>query len=408
MKYDKVTRKGNVYFRWRNWDSILKKYTKTLYGLTLKELKSKVDKYLELSNAGVIEDDGVFVDFCKNWLYNIHLMDKKPSTKARYDTTFNCHIKDSRIGKMKLQDVTANDLQKWYNKIFEKKGEHVVKNIHKVIRPCLRYAFKSGHILRNHGELVTLPKDLKVKSKSKHEKINPLTLIEQKAFIKVIRDHYHEALFTTALDTGMREGELFALLWSDIDFDKKTIRIDKTYSYVKDIVTEKRVSLVTDPKTKGSDRSIPMANRTKEILEKHKFEQRKALLKIGIPQEDETLVFCTPIATYLDSSNVLKLLKIEYKKIGIDNKTFHDLRHTYATRLFELGEPAKTVQELLGHSSVNITLGTYTHVLDELKEKAVSKIDDIYKEKKEPDKFDPESTGQLSDNLIQFTKLKVL
>ena len=60
--------------------------------------------------------------------------------------------------------------------------------------------------------------------------------------------------------------------------------------------------------------------------------------------------------------------------------TFHDLRHTYATRLFELGEPAKTVQELLGHSNVNITLGTYTHVLEKQKTKTASLIDALYEE----------------------------
>lgn len=406
MKYDKVTRKGNVYFRWRNWDSVLSKYTKTLYGITLKELKAKVDKFLELENAGVLESDSLFVDFCKDWLYNIHLVDKKPSTKARYDTTFNCHIKESRIGKMKLQEITVNDIQKWYNQIFKKSGENVVKNLHKVIRPCFRFAYKSGYIIRNHGELVTLPRDLKGKTKRKHEKVNPLTMDEQKKFVNVIHDHEYEALFTTALDTGMREGELFALTWADLDLKKQTIRIDKTYSYVKDIELKRRIQIVTDPKTEGSTRVIPMANRTKEILEKHKFEQRKIFLKIGIAQEVDTLVFSTPIATFLDSSNVLKKLKIEYMKIGVTEKTFHDLRHTYATRLFELGEPGKTVQELLGHSSIDITLGTYTHVLDELKEKAVSKIDDIYTEKKEPENPDLKPTGQFSDNLILFPNKK--
>ena len=65
-------------------------------------------------------------------------------------------------------------------------------------------------------------------------------------------------------------------------------------------------------------------------------------------------------------------------KNNIQEKRFHDLRHTYATRLFELGENPKTVQKLLGHSSLSITLDTYTHVLDAMKEQAVSKIDDLY------------------------------
>lgn len=77
---------------------------------------------------------------------------------------------------------------------------------------------------------------------------------------------------------------------------------------------------------------------------------------------------------------------LEFKKImknlNMENHTFHDLRHTYATRLFELKENPKTVQELLGHSSINITLNTYTHVLEDVKENAINKLNELYKEMK--------------------------
>lgn len=121
-----------------------------------------------------------------------------------------------------------------------------------------------------------------------------------------------------------------------------------------------------------------MANRTKNILLVHQNEQKIQLIKIGIIQNENTLVFGSLVNTPLDSSNVLKELKKVYIGINITDKTFHDLRHTYATRLFELGEPAKTVQELLGHSNLNITLGTYTHVLEQQKIKTASLIDALY------------------------------
>jgi len=377
MNYDKVKIHGTEYFRYRHWDSVLNKYTKTIYASTLKELKKKYSKFAEMSTAGVIEENTTFDSYCNNWLYTVHLMDKKPSTKARYDSTYKIHIKGTYFSKIPIQKITTNDLQNFYNQKFEEKGEYVVKNIHKLINPCVRYAFEDGKILRNFASSVKIPKDLSC-AIDKHQKIRPLTLDEQKSFVKALNGHNYSALYNTALDTGMRQGELFALTWADIDFSDLTIRINKNHSCVKDIVTNKQVNFTTDAKTAKSKRIIPLANRTKKILLEHIKEQKIELLKIGIIQNETTLVFGSIVNTPLDSSNILKELKKVYASIGITNKTFHDLRHTYATRLFELGEPAKTVQELLGHSNVNITLGTYTHVLEKQKTKTASLIDSLY------------------------------
>ena len=90
------------------------------------------------------------------------------------------------------------------------------------------------------------------------------------------------------------------------------------------------------------------------------------------------LVFCNMFGKYLDSGNVLKRFKKVLNEMDLQDMKFHDLRHTFATRLFELGEEAKTVQELLGHSNISITLDTYTHVLDSMKRKAAQKLNDLY------------------------------
>lgn len=377
MKYDKVTIHEKIYFRYRHWDPVLKKHTKTLYGSTLKELKKKYEGFQELKNAGVTETTVPFVTFCENWLYSVHMVDKKPSTKSRYESLFNTHILESYFGKIPLQKITVDDLQDFYNKKFEEKSESIVKNIHKLIKPCVRYAFNNGMILRNFADFVKIPRDLS-QVEEKNKKVKPLTMEEHKVFVKGIAAHKYTALFNTALDTGMRQGELFALTWDDLDFYDMTIRINKNHSRVKDIETQKHKNYTTNTKTAKSNRIIPMAQRTKNILMIHQRSQKEQLLRIGIIQTGETLVFGNLVNKPLDSHNILKELKRVYKKLGIEGKTFHDLRHTYATRLFELGEPAKTVQELLGHSNINVTLGTYTHVLEKQKIKTASKIDAIY------------------------------
>ena len=377
IKYDKVTRNGKVYFRYRHWDDVLKRRTKTFYASTLKELKEKVKPYINKELAGIVEKEVLFGEFCHHWLFDIHLKDKKPSTATKYDSTYRCYIKDTRISKIKLRELTADDLQQFYNQLFEKHGYNRVKDVHKVISPCIRYAFKAGLIMRNCAELVILPKDhTKTTSNSR---VHPLTLQEQMSLIEALKGHPLEALFNMALDTGMRQGELFALTWSDIDFERMNIRINKTYTYVFDVEEKKHKGFVTVPKTAHSSRVIPLPKRVSELLTIHQIRQKEQLLKIGVTQTSETLVFTSVIGQFLDRQNVLKRLKSVYSSIGITGKTFHDLRHTYATRLFELGEAPKTVQELLGHADVNITIGTYTHVLETLKTQAASKIDDLYK-----------------------------
>lgn len=415
MNYDKVKRSGYTYYRYRHWDSVLKRYDATIYAPSHKELKQKVEEFEAQLNAGVHDNKIPFGIFCKNWLFNVHFVDKKPSTVTRYDSIYRNYIQDSRPAKIPLCDLNADILQSWYNQLFMKittekgpdKAKNCLHNLHKVVSPCIRYAFKTGQIVRNYAELVIIPKNMqKVNPSGKDKKsVHPLTPEEQRRFIEVIRGDYHEALFNTALDTGMRQGELFSLTWSDIDFEQNTIDINKTYSYVKDPVTRKFKSLITEPKTENSVRCIPLPRRTKEILLKHQVQQKKMLLPTGLVQNGSTLVFCTPVGTFLDSSNVLKKLKDLYGAAGISGKVFHDLRHTYATRLFELGEVPKTVQILLGHSDVNVTLGIYTHVLEELKEKSASKIDQFYEEISEKEKTKSDFVGQLSDNLVVFPKV---
>ena len=180
-------------------------------------------------------------------------------------------------------------------------------------------------------------------------------------------------LFITALDTGLRQGELFALTWKDIDLDNAYININKSYKTVRNIETGIYEGIVQTPKTNKSIRTIPIPEPLVNKLKQYRLSQMDLKLKMGNLYNDNKLVFCNMFGKYLDSENVLKRFKKMLNEMDLQDMKFHDLRHTFATRLFELGEEAKTVQELLGHSNISITLDTYTHVLDSMK-KSCTKI----------------------------------
>lgn len=368
MNYDKVKIRGVEYFRWRDWDSVSKTYVKVLYALKLKDLKIKVDKHRENRSKNIITSARTFADYMSAWLKLVHSVGKKQSTILRYQSTYRTHIEKEAIGNLKLKDLTADIVQSYYNDKSETASVDVVKSIHKILKPCLSYAAATGKIAQDFTKLLKIPAKPYIPGQS--DKIHPLTLNQQMTFVQVIQGHEYEILYSTALDTGMRIGELAGLNLEDIDFFKEEINVNKSYN------PDPRCGM-TDTKN-HKRRILPMPNITKLMLMDHLAKQKKQLAPLGITQTKDTPVFTNCVGGRIDRSRVLKQLKKIYAQMGITDKTMHDLRHTYATRLFELGENVKVVSVLLGHSSTAITLETYTTVLESLKEKAKSRIDELY------------------------------
>lgn len=379
--YKKKMKNGKEYYFFRLRHKNLKS-PRDLYGNTVKELDKKIkDLTFELDH-GVQNNKECFENFFENWLFEVNFINKKPSTKERYEGLYRNYIKDSSISSINIKDINQTDIQKYYNALV-KKGISVstIKQLHKIIAPSLRYAYNNNLIIKDFTKAIILPTEKEEDKLKSMNKINPLTLEEQQIFIEAIKGHELEVLFLTALNTGMRQGELFALTWSDIDFDSNTISINKAAKYVAQVDREgkgKYSVLVQTPKTMSSIRTIPIPVFLKDKLKQYKTIQSKNRLRLANIYQNNSLVFCNTYGKYLDSSRVRK----DFNKILLNNqlqaRKFHDLRHTFATRLFELGENPKKVQTILGHSRISTTLDIYTHVLESSKESISSKLDDLY------------------------------
>lgn len=355
---------------------------KDLYDSTVKGLNAKIKQATKELDNNISDNKQLFGAFVCDWLFDVHCINVKPSSKERYEGVYRNYIKSSPLSGIKLRDLSAKDIQDYYNNLIKKgKTVNIVKNINKVIAPAIRYAFDTNKIIKDFSRSVVLPKESEDTKLNRVSEVQPFTLEEQQSFISAISGHELEVLFLTALNTGMRQGELLALTWNEIDFKENTIKVNKSIKLVSDVTKEGRVSskiIVQTPKSAASNRTITIPEFLTKRLEKYQLQQKELKLKMANLYEDNDLVFCNIFGRYLDSSNVRK----RFKKVLSDNKIkerkFHDLRHTYATRLFELGEDPKTVQTLLGHSSLSMTLDTYTHVLEGLKKKAASKLNDLY------------------------------
>ena len=171
---------------------------------------------------------------------------------------------------------------------------------------------------------------------------------------------------------------MLALKWSDIDFNTRMLTVNRTLSRVKNQTTNKYEIIEQMPKTKNSNRTIPIPNDILNKLKEHKKNQNKQRLFIGEAYINNNYVFADDIGNPIDDKRPGRNLKSILTKLSIEPIKFHALRHTYATRLFENNIPPKTVQVLMGHYDISITMDIYTHVMEDTKLEAVEKLNNIF------------------------------
>jgi len=201
---------------------------------------------------------------------------------------------------------------------------------------------------------------------------------EARRLLEAARGDRLEAFYVLALHTGMRRGELLGLKWADVDLDTSTIRVRRTLTRTEN---GKRVAL-GEPKTKKSRRTVRLTPVATDALGRHRARQAEEKLKAGELYADQDLVFADEGGGLINPSNLRQrsfasLLRRAFGEGGDATRiTFHDLRHTCASLLFQRNVHPKFVQELLGHASVAITLDTYSHMLPGMGGEAADAIGD--------------------------------
>lgn len=342
---------------------------------TQKGLDAKVKKRNEISAKGV-NSHKQFEEYIENYLRTVHFNKIADSSKTRYLSTLNCHLRGTYLGKTRMYDLAPHMLQDYYNTL----SSNIAKEARKIINTSLAHAkYYQDISFSFEPDIFILPGETPQEKQRKaiRNSVRPLTLEEHKRFIKGINGHPQEALFRMAIDTGMRAGELYALTWADIDFDRLRLNIDKSAGYTKGESDHYHWDI--GPVKYNNPRINKLPKVLIPILKELKDNQNELFKKIGITQEPDTLVFSTYKGTHLDPSNTLDKLKKIYVSFGIsDEHVLHDLRHTYATRQFEGGAEPLVVCSLLGHSDVNTTLKTYIHVLKNIRDATANNTDELY------------------------------
>lgn len=196
-----------------------------------------------------------------------------------------------------------------------------------------------------------------------------LTIDVQRKFLEHIKGNSYENQYRFVLQTGLRTGELIGLKWSDIDFKKRILKVERSMEY-RYKVGEWRVG---EPKSKSGYRTIPLTEEAIRILKEQK--RKNSSIDIISMEWADIVFLCgkgTPVKNSTYDSNLFKICD----KAGIDRFSMHVLRHTFATRCIEAKMLPKTLQKIMGHSNIGITMNLYVHITEDEKQKEIDMVAD--------------------------------
>ncbi|HZO71134.1 MAG TPA: tyrosine-type recombinase/integrase [Ktedonobacteraceae bacterium] len=338
------------------------------YGLKQSEAIEKMRRAQEENRKGTLAKStqrklGEYLD---QWLETIKKQKIRASTYVQYRMALDRHILPS-LGNIQLQKLTPEDIQNLYADK-QKSGLRPASILimHTVLRGSLANALKWNLVSRNVAVLVSIPRQ-------ESSPAYGLSVEEAQQLVTTIRGHRFEAIFILALTTGMRRGELFGLRWNDINMERGILYVRRTANWYG------KMGLVeNDPKTKTSHRQIMLSEPALEVLKNHRMKQEQERLAQGDRWQNRNLVFCSKYGNFLVPDTLRRNLNKVLQDAGLPHIRFHDLRHSAATVMLTMGVHPKIVQEMLGHSTIAMTIDTYSHLIPSMQKEAIDKINKIF------------------------------
>ena len=348
---------------------------KTIYGKGYEEVRQKLAKAVADRDSGIVfdADELRVAEWLDSWLKDtlkplVTAGKMAHSTYVRYEGIVCRHLSPA-LGHRKLKNLTRAEVRRLYREKAEQLSPRSVDYIHVTLQKALSQAMRDDLIPRNvaAGE--------RPRSTRNREEIKALSSGQAAKLVGAARGTRNEALFVVALHTGLRQGELLGLKWKDIDLEGRRLSVRRALK-----PTDHGLDF-GPPKNKASRRAVPLTKTAVAALRGHRSRQNGERLRLGDLWEDDGLVFPNRVGRPLDHNN---LYYRDYKRLleaaGLAGEgfTFHSLRHTFATELFNQRKRPKVIQSLLGHSSITQTMDTYSHLLDDVDDDEVGGLDEAF------------------------------
>jgi integrase len=329
----------------------------SVYARTRREAQERLRAALSARDNGIRPTGqqltvGAWLD---EWLETSVAARCRPSTARSYRDVTALYIRPA-IGKVALAKLEPEHVASMLTRLTARGdlSPTTVRYAYAVLRIALGRALKSGRVVRNVATLIDPP------ARVRHE-LRPLSLDESRSLLAGIRGDRLEALYVTALGTGLRQGELLALRWQDVDLERGELAVRHTL--------QRGTRTLSEPKTERARRTLRLPGQVIAVLVAHRA--RQAIVPMT------GLIFTTEKGTPLDTRNVTRYLQRHLVRLGLPHQRFHDLRHAFATLMVESGEDLGTVSRILGHADFATTADVYAHLTPAMLDRAAERMDAI-------------------------------
>jgi integrase len=304
--------------------------------------------------------------YLEQWLRDTASMRVRVTTLENYR---KCLVRVvPHLGRHQLKDLAVQHVAHCYAELAKTLSANTVRHTHTILNLALNDAEQWDLILKNPARRATLPG-------CAQRQLPPLTWDDLQRLLTALSGYRYFALYGLLLNTGIRKGEALALHWNEVDLDSGTLAIHHSLQKVRrdDVWSYEFLP----PKTRASHRIVPLNRDMVTLLKQHQAKQEQERAKAGDEWHRNNLVFCTTMGKIIDPSNSTKTFQEALKAQGLPHYRLHDLRHGFATLLFQNGVNVKDVSTLLGHANVSITYDIYTHVLPPTQNKAVATLEGL-------------------------------
>jgi len=255
------------------------------------------------------------------------------------------------LGSKPLNSLSTLDIQRLYTTLATDHSPRTVQYVHVVLKKALNDAVAWGLIAANPAAKAKPPRQ-------QRRLVTVPTPEEARRLLEAAQGGRWYAMWVWMLHTGMREGEVLALRWSDLDWGQKTVRVAQALSQ------DGSRRLIKEPKTDRSIRVIALSDEVLAVMRTHQTQQARDQARAGEKWSNTGLVFATQHGKLLSKRNTLRALKADLQRAGLPSTVrVHSLRHAMATHWLAASVSIRVVSERLGHTSIAFTLQTYGHVL---------------------------------------------
>ncbi|MCW2605485.1 MAG: Integrase [Frankiales bacterium] len=335
-------------------------------GKTRAVVVGKVRALEQQRDAGVALTAGqslTVAAWLEHWVETIAARKVRPSTLEGYRSRIRLYMVPA-LGHHRLDRLQPEHLEAFYGELSDQHlSTSTVLQVHRILSRALKVAVQRGRVGRNVCQLVDAPS-------LQHYEVEPLTAAEARALLTAAAGTPNGARWSVALALGLRQGEALGLWWDDIDLEAGTLRVRRA------LQRRKGEGLVfVEPKSRAGRRTILLPAPLIHALKVHKSRQLQDRVRAAnLWQGEHPLVFAQANGRPINPATDWKAWKALLTTAGVRDARLHDARHTAATLLLQQGVPARVAMQVLGHSQIGLTLGTYSHVVPELAQEAASRM----------------------------------